>query len=62
MCDVINHPLHADHALWSPKSTKGCGTLGIRAQPVAFDPTMIQMIGVVSMQHRTVCHRQRKIL
>ena len=56
---MVDHPLDSQHPLRTAKAAKGGGRLGIGAQAVRDDARMGQVIGVVGMQHRPVCHRQR---
>ena len=58
---MIHHPLNAHHPLRAAKAAKRCGALGVGFKPVLGDFHMGQIIGVIRVQHRSICHRQRQI-
>ena len=61
MADVIHHPLDPHDPLRAaePAKRRGAGRVGL--QPMGGNPDMRNEIGVVSVQHRAVCHRQRQV-
>ena len=59
--NVIHDPFHSEHALRATKAAKGGGGLRIGPQTVAFDPNIGKEIGIVSMQHCAVSHRQAQV-
>ena len=62
MGDMVDHPLDPEHPLGAAEAAEGGGRLGVGPQPVALDPHVLQMIGVVGMQHRPVADRQAQVL
>ena len=62
MGDVVHHPLDPHHPLGPAKAAKRGGGLRVRLQPVAHDPDVFEVIGVVGMEHRPVGHGDRKVL
>ncbi len=61
MGDVIHHPFDPDHPLRAAEAAIGGRGLGVRLQPVAFDPDVVKVVGIVGMQHRPVRDRKRQI-
>ena len=58
---MIHHPLNAHHPLRATKAAKGRGALGVGFEPVRGNFHMRQIIGIIRVQHRPICHRQRQI-
>ncbi len=55
------HPFYTQDALGAAKSTIGRRRLGVGFQTVAFNPGCRQQIGIISMQHGPVGHRDGQI-
>ena len=59
MGDVIDDTFDPQNALRPAEPAIGRGRLHVGFQAVGRNPRMGQQIGVIRMQHGTVCHRQR---
>ena len=60
--DLVDDALHPDHALWPAEAAKRRRRLGVGLEPVALDPDVGQVVGVVGVQHRAVGDRQAQVL
>ena len=58
---MVHHPFDPHDPLRPAKAAKCCGALGVGAQPVRGDADVIEVIGVIRMQHGTVGDGQGQV-
>ena len=61
MRHMVQHPFDPQHPLRTAEPPESGGGLGVRFQPIAFDPHIRNEIGIVGMQHRAVGNRQAQV-